>query len=67
MLIPNTNQPPPLPPLYPGCFVGVRCVPEIVATLEKCHGSHSKDRRDKYNDKYTGKDKKTDKNKNVRE
>ena len=36
----------------------------------KCHGSHSIDRKDKYNDKYKGKDKdrdKTDKDKNVGE
>lgn len=25
-----------------------------VATLGRCHGSHGKDRRDKYNDKYIG-------------
>ena len=29
----------------------------LAATLGKCHGSHSKDRKDKYNDKYMEKDK----------
>ena len=34
-----------------------------VATLGKCNGSHNKDGKDKYNDKYMGKTKtKTDKN-----
>ena len=34
-------------------------------TLGKCHGSHSKDRKDKYNDKYMGNTKReTDKYKN---
>ena len=33
--------------------------------LGKCHGSHSKDRKDKYNDKYMGKTKtKINKDKN---
>ena len=37
-------------------------VPGDVATLGKGHGSsHSKDRKDRYNDKYTGKDKDKDK------
>ena len=31
-------------------------VPGIVVTLGKCLGSHKKDRKDKNNDKYTGKD-----------
>ena len=36
------------------------------AIEKKCHGSHSKDRKDKYKDKYMGKTKtETDKDKNV--
>ena len=37
-----------------------------VGTLGKCHGSQSRDRKNKYNDKYMGKTK-TDKDKNVGE
>ena len=36
-------------------------VPGIAATLGKCHVSHSKDRKDKYNAKYMEKDKDKDK------
>ena len=57
MLILNTNRP---PPLYPGCYVGALVIRFSYVpgnTLVKCHGSHSKDRKDKYNDKYMGIDK----------
>ena len=69
MLILNTNRP---PPLYPGCYVGALVirfsyVPGNVVTLVKCHGSHSKDRKDKYNDKYMGKDKDRDKHRHRQE
>ena len=36
-------------------LIRVSYVPGNVATLGKCHGSHGKDRKDKYNDKYMGK------------
>ena len=43
-------------------------MPGDVVILVKCHGSHSKDRKDTYNDKYVGKTMtKTDKDKNFGE
>ena len=43
--------------LFDALGICIRLVSGNVATLEKCYGSHSKDRKDKYIDKYTGKDK----------
>ena len=67
------DPPPPHPPYTLDAFLWERgkvngSVSVNVATLGKCHGSHSKDRKDKYNDIYMGNTKtKTDQEKNFGE
>ena len=54
----NMDPSSPLPPTwihFDTLVIRASFVPGNVATLGKCHGSHGKDRKDKYNDKYMGK------------